>query len=351
MEKVEPKTPLSASRIKTCETCSWLFYAKYVLGIPDKSNDGASKGSVTHLVMELLGDREKRGEYFDKIIDAQDIDVCPSISRLIYSYAKKLGVHSDESIADIKRMCLAGLNYDFYGNTGKSDTQGFSEIGFNIVKNEGGKFYKIRGFLDKLFLYNNGKTALIRDFKTSKKVYTGKEISENMQHFMYSLAVRELFPSVEESQTEFLFLRHGMTQDDLSGVITIDLSDNSVLEGFEYELTDWQILLDSFSLRNAYADMAFDKEPPKDGSFSGKRCCALYAKNPGQLKKDGTPMWCCPAKFAFDYYKIKRRDNGEVIGSCFLEEKQKLLHKYPKDTYFFDLESYTGCPHFCKGNH
>lgn len=348
-EKVEPKMPLSASRIKTCETCSWLFYAKYILGIPDRSNDGASKGSVTHLVMELLGDKEKRGHYFEKIIKAQDIDVCPSISRLIYSYAKKLGVHSDENIFDIKQMCLAGLNYDFYAESDRL-TEGFSEIGFNITKNEGGKFYKIRGFLDKLFLYDNGRLALIRDFKTSKKVYVGKEISDNIQHFIYSLAARELFPQIEQSRTEFLFLKHGMSQKDSSGVITIDLFDNDILDGFEYELTNWQILLDSFCLRNAYADMACYKDYPKDGSFGGPLSCG-FAKSPNQLKKDGTPMWYCPAKFAFDFYKIKKIDSGETVATCFLEDKPKLREKYPKDSYFFEWAVYSGCPHYCRCNY
>lgn len=348
-ETVEPLTTLSASRIKTCESCSWLYYAKYVLKIPDKTNEGASKGSVTHLVMEVLGDKEKRGKYFDKIVEAQNVDVCPSISRLIYTYAKKLGVHSDENIDDIKRMVLAGLNYDFYAERSNLD-KSYSELEFNIVKNEENKFYKIKGFLDKLFLYDDGKHALIRDFKTSKKVYVGEEVTNNLQHFMYSLAIREIFPNIKSSCTQFLFLKHGMSEDNSSGIINIDLRNDSVINGFEYELTKWQTYLDSFNLRNALTDMACDKPYPKDGSFGGPLSCG-FAKAPNVLKKDGTPMWYCPAKFAFGFYYIKEKKTGKVVTSCFEENKEEYRKKYPRDCYIFDWTIYSGCPRYNRCNY
>lgn len=346
MEKVEPKIPLSASRIKTCQTCSWLYYAKYVLGIPDKSNDGASKGSVTHLVMEMLGDKEKRGCYFDKIVQAQSVDACPSIARMVQTYANKLGVGSSEDIIDIKNMCLAGINYDFYAD---GYDKGYSELEFSIVKNDGGKFYRTRGFLDKLFLSRDGKNALIRDFKTSKKVYVGEEITENLQHYMYSLAARHLFPSIESSSTEFLFLRHRMTEQDKSGVVTIDLNDPDIIEGFEEELTCWQLLIDNYSIRNAQSDLAANKPFPTDGTFSGRLCCG-YAKYPNALKKDGSPMWYCPAKFRFHYYEIRERETDKRVRSCFIDEKDSLLEKYPKDKYYFKFVEYGGCPAYRQDN-
>lgn len=51
----EPNTPLSASRIKTAQSCSWLYWCKYKLKLPDKSNEGAKRGSICHLVFEVLG--------------------------------------------------------------------------------------------------------------------------------------------------------------------------------------------------------------------------------------------------------------------------------------------------------
>ena len=48
-------TKLSASRIKTAQSCSWLYYCKYKLKLPDKGNDGSSLpdsfnlGSITDI--------------------------------------------------------------------------------------------------------------------------------------------------------------------------------------------------------------------------------------------------------------------------------------------------------------
>ena len=61
----EPITTLSASRIKTAESCSWLYWCKYKLKLPDRSNDGARRGSICHLIFELLGE-PRRKKYFDK---------------------------------------------------------------------------------------------------------------------------------------------------------------------------------------------------------------------------------------------------------------------------------------------
>ena len=67
--------------------------------------------------------------------------------------------------------------------------------------------YKIRGFIDKLFLYKRKKFAIIRDFKTSKEVFKGKDQTDNLQDLMYSLAVKNLFPEYSERVSEFLFLQ------------------------------------------------------------------------------------------------------------------------------------------------
>ena len=45
---------LSASRIKNLESCHWSYWCKYHLGLPETNNEGAMRGSVCHLVFELL---------------------------------------------------------------------------------------------------------------------------------------------------------------------------------------------------------------------------------------------------------------------------------------------------------
>ena len=107
----------------------------------------------------------------------------------------------------MKDMIFNGLSYDFFGKDLDKPTEEFSEKDFDIVKSDGDIKYKIRGFIDKLFLYKKQKFALIRDFKTSKDVFKGKDATDNLQDLMYSLAVKNLFPEYSNRVSEFLFLK------------------------------------------------------------------------------------------------------------------------------------------------
>ena len=49
--------PLSASRIKTLQTCSWQYWCKYHLKLPDKSNHGSLRGTICHAIFENLGNK------------------------------------------------------------------------------------------------------------------------------------------------------------------------------------------------------------------------------------------------------------------------------------------------------
>ena len=62
-----------------------------------------------------------------------------------------------------------------------------------------------------------------------------------------------------------------------------------------------------------------------------------FAKFPGQLKKNGDPMWHCEYKFAFDYYALVNEE-GEVLKTSYEKDlqpsgEQKVMKKH-----------YAGCP-------
>ena len=80
------RVTLSASRIKTAQSCSWLYWAKYKLKLPDKGNEGASRGTVCHEVFEFLGDKKYKKD-FDKIIEKQDIFASKKIKDLVLALA------------------------------------------------------------------------------------------------------------------------------------------------------------------------------------------------------------------------------------------------------------------------
>ena len=320
----EPETALSASRIKTVQSCSWLYWCKYKMNLPDASNDGAKRGSICHLIFELLGE-PKRKKMQVKMIKSKDIFCFESIRRLVMKHARILEVADDENIALIKEMTLNGLMYDFYGDKAGKPTEALSEKDFEIVVCDGGKKYKIKGFIDKLFLYKKQKFALIRDFKTSKQKFKGKEVSDNLQDYMYSLAVRHLYPEYKNRVSEFLFLKFNLDQslEVSDGAIQMSPISEDDLDGFEYQLSEIQEYLDGFSEQDAVGNFAASQPFPTDNSFSGPLQCG-FAKQKGQLKKDGSPMWHCPMKFDFHYYAIINAD-GKHIKSYSIEEFNKSL--------------------------
>jgi len=330
----EPKNSLSASRIKTLQSCSWMYYAKYVIGIPDKGNDGSSRGTVCHLIFEVLGD-PRRKKIYDKIIKKQNVFSVKSIEKLIFKHAKRLGVDDDDNIELIKKMTLNGLMYDFFGLSAGKPALAVSEQDFDIVVNDGKFKYKIKGFIDKLFLYKKQKFALIRDFKTSRETFKGKEVKDNLQDYMYSLAVKHLFPEYSDRASEFLFLKFELDDSKNSGIIRMAPITDDDLEGFEYQLTAIQEYLDNFSEEDAYSNFASKQPFPKDKTFSGPLQCG-FAKYPGQLKIDGTPMWACSCKWAFDYFSVVD-ENGKQLKSYFNESDIPEGQKYEK-------RSYKGCP-------
>ena len=244
-----PETPLSASRIKTAESCSWLYWCKYKLNLPDKSNDGAKRGSICHLIFEVLG-LPKRKKYFNKIIKTQDVFSIPSIKKLILKHAVREGVSDDENVQLMKEMIFNGLTYDFFGKELGKPTEDYSEKDFLIIENNGDIKYKIRGFIDKLFLYKRKKFAIIRDLKTSKSVFKGKDYTDNLHDLMYSLAVKKMFPEYSTRVSEFLFLKFDLDENsNNSGLVKMKPLDNDELHGFELQLSEIQRYLDNFTIK------------------------------------------------------------------------------------------------------
>lgn len=361
----EPKSALSASKIKAAQACSWLYWCKYGLKLPDSSNDGARRGSICHLIFEVLGNKRHK-KHFTKIMSTQDIFSVESVKRLVMKHAIKEGVADDANIQMIKDMTFNGLSYDFFGENMGRPTQALSEQEFDLTIKEGDDIcFRIRGFIDKLFLYKGKKFALIRDFKSSKKVFSADEVEDNLQDWIYSMAVSYLFPEYNHRQSEFLFLKFDLDDEKTNEFITQHLFDGNKivasfdkshinsgvvrmapiskdeLEGFKHELTSIQKYLDNFTEKDATSMLAAKQSFPSDSSFSGKLLCG-FASYKGELKKDGTPKWHCPMKFDFFYYHIKD-EKGNFIKTVHEEEFSESM--VPKGGSY-EMKYYAGCVAF-----
>jgi len=332
---------LSASRLKTVKMCSWLYWCKYHQRLPDKSNDGASRGTVCHLIFECLG-KPSRRHYYDSILKSNDPFVIPSIKRLILSTAQALNVDDEENMSLIKDMIAAGVRYDFLGKKNGKPAQSFSEYEFDMHVNEGAKDYYIKGFIDKLFIYDKKSSALIRDFKTSKQVFKGEDKKKNLQDYIYSLAVKYLFPDIKNRNSEFVFLKFDLEKGDKpEGIMKMRKISNKKLDEFEIELTQAQTYLTKFNYNCAIGSYAADKPNPKDGSFGGPIACGR-AKYRGQPKKDGSPMWHCTYKFPFDYYGLF--DENDNLVSTEFPDNYSVLLKNKKKNFSIKKLHYAGCP-------
>ena len=337
MKSFENK-PLSASRIKTLQMCSWQYWCKYHLKLPDKANEGSLRGTICHAIFENLGNPRHK-KHYTRIVKTQNTYASPPIKRMVEAYAKKHGIDDFENMDLINQMTVEGLNYDFFGDKEGKPTKAISEKDFDISVKEGGKNYRILGFIDKLFLFKRKKTALIRDFKTSKQIISGKEYTDNMQNLMYCLAVKHLYPDFMKRKMEFLFLKFDCNND---GCCKMEPLDNDELDGFEYFLTEIQSVINNFNKETAVKNLAFEKGYlGRDDGFAGRVVCGR-AEYAGQLKKDGTPMWHCPFKFARDYYVLED-ESGQWVASA--DCKKDLQDKKRKGLKIKKVK-YDGCPAF-----
>jgi len=170
-------TKLSASRIKTAQSCSWIYWCKYKLKLPDTSNDGASRGTICHLILELLCE-PKRKNYFDTIIKKNTLFCIPSVKRLVYIWAHRLDVADPENIELIDAMTINGLQYDYFGKATGKPTKAFSEKDFHIIVDDEDKGikYRINGFIDKLFLYKKESLLSLETSRLVKKFLKEKRL-------------------------------------------------------------------------------------------------------------------------------------------------------------------------------
>lgn len=315
-----------SSALKTHDSCSWSYYSNYVLKIPHADNQGALQGNVCHSFFEcMLHPHHKK--LFKPIVAAKTVKAVPAAERYVRALMRKNKLPATDKIFDkIDSMILVGLNTDFYVKGGKIVG---NEFRFKI-ENENPK-YKIYGTIDKIAIKEKEKVIQIDDFKSSKLKYSGEDKDSGVQALIYSLACKKLWPDYKPKM-RFIFLQF---PDD--PIQTAEFSDD-VLRGFEYYLANTQEKFEKFTERDAYLNFAADQGMPSDGSFGGTLSCG-FAKKPGQLKKDGTLMWHCPFKFAYDYFIVKK--DGKTIRSYLKQEDVTL-----KEGEVMETARYDGCPRF-----
>jgi len=315
---------ISASRIKTLQNCSWMYWCNYILKLPDTPNEGAMKGTVCHLIFELLLNKKHKNHY-NKVVKKNHIEGSEAVNRLVIKHMKKFGIYRDSEYDMVNNMILVGLNHNFYSKGVKLFDP---EYEFNIVNEE--PRYNIAGFIDKWGLDKKNKEIHIYDYKSSKQKFTGDDFDSNIQAMLYSLVAKKTHPEYVPIVT-FIFLRYGA---DPEQVVKYE---NQTLEGFEHYLEKINEIINNFSYSDAKSNLANNK-PQKGKGFNGRLLCGR-AKEKGQLKKDGTLMWHCAFKFPYDYF-VLLDEKGKQVKSAFSISDFGAI----KQGYTIDKREYAGCP-------
>ena len=302
MEKESLKV-LSASRIKTLETCSWVYWLNYHAKVPQSQNDGALRGTICHTIFELLLNKRHLKNY-KRIIKKNAIDGDNGVDKLVKKLAKKVKL-DDSNYKLLNDMILVGLKNDFFGEGGEIVKPEYS---FDI-KNDEPK-YHIRGFIDKPVKIK--KEMHIIDYKSSKYKFRGDDLEANIQAMMYSLASKKLWPKLKPI-VKFLFLRFPKQP-------IQELSfDEDQIKGFEHYLEHINEYVNKFDENSAKANFAVD-------SVKNKWMCQVGG-------------WKCPYKDPYTYY-VKINNNGEIVESS-LENNFKDIKGFKVET-----RKYEGCPKF-----
>lgn len=317
MDNKDQKLWLSASKIDKYLDCSWLYFCRYILKLPDTSNDGANRGNVVHEILELLL-KPKHRKHFDKIISEKTITKCAAIWRLTKILAKRFSVNTDKNLEMIDSFILVALNHEFFGPEETEEILGERE--FSLEINENGVRFNIRGFIDKTFIIRDKKGLIVRiaDYKSSKAKYDNKKLQDNVQNMMYQLSAKYLYPNIARREFSFLFLKFKNDP-----ALTPEPLNEDSLGGFTYFLSELQNKLENFKEKNAGDNFAAQN---KEKSW----LCGREG-----YKKNGEKNWICAARLPFKYF-VSLDESGKILKSAFKKEDLD-------PNSLIEERSYSGC--------
>jgi RecB family exonuclease len=188
---------LSASSIKTFDTCPKKFWAECVKKFSVPTHPKTLRGSCLHHILE-------------KTVNARlntplDLEACEP-NFYIEEAIKKYGV-DEEGKMDVLNLIRVAKDLGYLDNLSHV-------IGCEVsLKFENGGF-KFKGFMDRLDI--DGDVATIYDLKTSSRKI--EDEIDQWQTVMYSVGVRNLYPKVERVKMCYVELRHCSSVRDLKVV-------------------------------------------------------------------------------------------------------------------------------------
>lgn len=285
----------------------------------DESNDGAKRGTISHLILECI-QNPKRHHLIEKF-QKGGFAGNPNIHRLVLKHAKILAVDDGTNMDLIEGFIKVGLKTDFL-----CEGWDLKEPEKKFQIDNADPEYKILGYIDKHAVSYCSENVRIDDYKTSKAKFTGKDAKFNIQALTYGLAMHKE-GGYKKAFVNFIFLKFPKAP------LQSFEFDKKILDGFEHYLGGVYKYLKNFNSKKACSNFARNNE----NYF-------LCGKEPGDLNKAGAPAWVCPWKRPFLYWEIRDKDNKIKFTS---KEEQKALDNL-KEGDSISQKYYAGCPKFNK---
>lgn len=193
---------ISASAIKTFETCPKKFYTEYVLKKRPPTHPAAAMGSCLHKMFEESCKAVVQSKSVAKKVGTS-IQVDPSLMDPFHwmdAGVKEFNV-SDEYVEIIRTLTNRCIEW---GYMNLDHAQGFElEARFKLPCG-----LEVHGYIDRLDITPDLKADII-DLKTQKDPFTQEELDDNWQALIYFLSVMNDHPMViGDVDVSFWVLRH-----------------------------------------------------------------------------------------------------------------------------------------------
>lgn len=303
---------LRSSAIGSCKDCQWKYYLEYYAGISSIANFKASKGTLAHLVLELLAKSKKTEHYKlkDKYSDYKYLlDIC--WQRFLkdnsdhYEITDKDYKFCQKSIEAVLNTCYNPLNLKVI----KTELQFELDINKKGFKTLSGKNCLLRGTID-LVTENDSNTIEVIDYKTGKRTdwITGKvkeleDFQKDIQLRIYDLALYTLFPQYKYRMFTIFYTNDG-------GPFTVSFSDKERQETID-------ILRKEFNTIKAIDDpkRLIDDQTRRSEFFKCKKVCSY-----GKYGPEGSTLNFCDLYYS--YYKANGLEKTpRVLQSLTIDKK------------------------------
>lgn len=181
---------ISASAIKTYDTCPYKFYTEYVLKKKLSPHPASNLGSCLHAMFEKACKAVKSNQNLELQNPFYYKDSCIKEFNVLPEHQKTL--------EELTNRCLdwGYMNLDF--------AQGF-ELSAEFPLTCG---IPVHGFIDRLDIDNDWNANII-DLKTQKDMFKESELKDNWQAIIYFLATMNDNPFIKDDvRISFWVLRH-----------------------------------------------------------------------------------------------------------------------------------------------